>query len=120
MKKIIASIMILAMLLTGCASYLEDGVLLLEEEKYEEAIVEFEKQIEKENEDWCDRLAIEYWQLTNRIGKLEKALIKADLLDDAKELLIEQRKAMLAYQDVLFRRCFHYNIDLYKHKFTEC
>lgn len=79
----------------------------------------FKIEIEKENEGWRDRLAVEYWQLTNRIGKLEKTLIKSDLPEDSKALLIEQRKAMLAYQDVLFRRCFHHNIDLYKHKFTE-
>ena len=79
MKKIIASIMILAMLLTGCASYLEDGVLLLEEEKYEEAIVEFEKQIEKEKQlDEAYRgIAIANYELGNYdkvVENFEKAL----------------------------------------------
>lgn len=85
MKKMIAAIMILAMLLTGCSSYLEDGVLLLEEEKYEEAIVEFEKQIEKEKQlDEAYRgIAIANYELGNYdkvVENFEKALE-----NDAKE-----------------------------------
>ena len=75
----------------------------------------------KENEDWKDRLAVEYWQLNNRIEKLEKALIKSGFFgfsDEQKELLLEQRKAMLAYRDVLFRRCVLNNVDLYKLSFN--
>lgn len=69
--------------------------------------------------DFRDRLAVEYWQLSNRIEKLEKVLITAEFLDDKqKELLHEQRKAMLAYKDVLFRRCCVNEVDLYKHRFT--
>ena len=69
--------------------------------------------------DFRDRLAVEYWQLSNRIEKLEKALITADFLDDKqKELLHEQRKAMLNYKDVLFRRCCLNNVNLYKHTFN--
>lgn len=69
--------------------------------------------------DFRDRLAVEYWQLSNRIEKLEKAFFTADFLDDKqKELLHEQRKAMLAYKDVLFRRCCLNDVDLYKHSFT--
>lgn len=69
--------------------------------------------------DFRDRLAVEYWQLSNRIEKLEKALVTAEFLDDKqKEMLFEQRKAMLAYKDVLFRRSCMYEVDLYKHSFT--
>ena len=69
--------------------------------------------------DFRDRLAVEYWQLSIRIEKLEKALITADFLDDKqKELLHEQRKAMLDYKDVLFRRCCLNEVDLYKHTFN--
>lgn len=69
--------------------------------------------------DFRERIAVEYWQLTIRIGKLEKALITADFLNDKqKELLHEQRKAMLAYKDVLFMRCCLNEVDLYKHSFT--
>lgn len=69
--------------------------------------------------DFRDRLAVEYWQLSIRIEKLEKALITSVCLDDEqKELLHEQRKAMLAYKDVLFRRCCLNDVDLYKHTFN--
>lgn len=69
--------------------------------------------------DFRDRLAVEYWQLSNRIEKLEKALITAEILDDKqKELLHEQRKSMLDYKDVLFRRCCLNEVNLYKHSFT--
>lgn len=69
--------------------------------------------------DFRDRLAVEYWQLSNRIEKLEKALITADFLDDKqKELLHEQRKVMLNYKDILFRRCCLNNVNLYKHSFN--
>lgn len=70
-------------------------------------------------DDFRDRLAVEYWQLSNRIEKLEKALITSVCLDDEqKGLLHEQRKAMLDYKDVLFRRCCLNDVDLYKHSFT--
>lgn len=70
-------------------------------------------------DDFRDRLAVEYWQLSNRIEKLEKALITSVCLDDKqKELLHEQRKAMLNYKDVLFRRCCLNEVNLYKHSFT--
>lgn len=69
--------------------------------------------------DFRDRLAVEYWQLSIRIEKLEKALVTADFLDDKqKEMLFEQRKAMLDYKDVLFRRCCLNDVDLYKHTFN--
>lgn len=69
--------------------------------------------------DFRDRLGVEYWQLTNRIEKLEKALVTAEFLDDKqKELLFEQREAMLDYKDVLFIRCCMNDVDLYKHTFN--
>lgn len=70
--------------------------------------------------DFRDRLAVEYWQLSNRIEKLEKVLATATaafLNDKQKELLHEQRKAMLDYKDVLFRRCCLNDVNLYKHTF---
>lgn len=70
--------------------------------------------------DFRDRLTVEYWQLSNRIEKLEKVLATATaafLNDKQKELLHEQRKAMLDYKDVLFRRCCLNDVDLYKHTF---
>lgn len=79
----------------------------------------FKERVEKESESFKDRLAVEYWQLSDRIEKLEKALIMLDCLDDEqKELLHEQRKAMLAYKDVLFRRCCLNEVNLYKHTFN--
>lgn len=65
--------------------------------------------------DFRDRLAIEYWQLTNRIEKFEKALNMLEWKDeDTLKLLYEQRDYMLKYKDVLFRRICHHNIKLYK------
>lgn len=79
MKKCIIGILVLTMLLCGCASYLEDGVMLLEEGKYEEAIKEFESQIEKEKQlDEAYRgIAIANYELGNYeevVGNFEKAL----------------------------------------------
>lgn len=79
----------------------------------------FKERVENESESFRDRLAVEYHQLSIRIEKLEKALIMLDILDDEqKELLLEQRKAMLAYKDVLFRRCYLNKVDLYKLSFN--
>lgn len=78
----------------------------------------YQKGIDK-FDDFRDRLAVEYWQLSTRIEKLEKALITSVCLDDEqKELLHEQRKSMLAYKDVLFRRCCLNDVNLYKHTFN--
>ena len=79
MKKSIIGIMILTMLLCGCASHLEDGVLLLEDGQYEEAIEKFELQIEKEKQlDEAYRgIAIANYELGNYeevVGNFEKAL----------------------------------------------
>jgi hypothetical protein len=70
-------------------------------------------------DDCRQRLHDEYWELVTRIEKLEMELLKSSLDADAKELLIEQRKAMLAYKDALFRRCFHHNVDLYRDTTTQ-
>jgi hypothetical protein len=79
----------------------------------------FVQNLQDNANDFRDRLAVEYWQLVNRIEKLEKALVTADFLNDKqKEMLFEQRKAMLDYKDVLFRRCCLNDVDLYKHNFT--
>lgn len=79
MRKSIIGIMILTMLLCGCSSHLEDGVLLLEEGKYEEAITSFEAQIEKEKQlDEAYRgIAIANYELGNYevvVENFEKAL----------------------------------------------
>ena len=64
---------------------------------------------------WQDRLCIEYYQLSDRIEKLEKALNMLEWKDeDALKLLYEQRDYMLKYKDVLFRRICYHNIKLYK------
>ena len=64
---------------------------------------------------WQDRLGIEYYQLSDRIEKLEKALNMFEWKDeDALKLMYEQRDYMLKYKDVLFRRICHYDIKLYK------
>ena len=47
MKKIVG-LLVLVLLLTGCAGNIKDGVAWLEEGKYESAIAAFEKDIEKE------------------------------------------------------------------------
>ena len=77
------------------------------------------EEVDKKVDNWRQRLHDEYWELVTRIEKLEMALLKSSLDADAKELLIEQRKAMLAYKDALFRRCFHHNVDLYRDTTTQ-
>lgn len=47
MKKIVLGMIVFVLLLTGCTNNIEDGVLLLEEAKYEEAIKVFDKDIER-------------------------------------------------------------------------
>ncbi len=79
MKKGIIGILILTMLLCGCANYLEDGVLLLESNDYEGAIEAFESQIEKEKQlDEAYRgIAIANYELGNYdrvVENFEKAL----------------------------------------------
>lgn len=79
MKKRIVLVMVLTMLLCGCTNYLEDGVLLLEDNKFEEAIEAFEGQIEKEKQlDEAYRgIAIANYELGNYeevITNFEKAL----------------------------------------------
>ena len=77
------------------------------------------EEVDKKVDNWRQRLHDEYWDLVTRIEKLEMAIIKSSLDSDAKELLLDQRKAMLAYKDALFRRCFHHNIDLYRNTFAQ-
>lgn len=79
MKKGIIGILVLTMLLCGCSSKLEDGVLLLEDGQYEAAIEAFEAQIEKEKQlDEAYRgIAIANYELGNYeevIINFEKAL----------------------------------------------
>lgn len=85
MKKGIIGILILTMLLCGCSSKLEDGVLLLEDGQYEEAIETFEAQIEKEKQlDEAYRgIAIANYEL----GNYEEAVVNFEkaLENEAKE-----------------------------------
>lgn len=79
MKKGIIGIMILTMLLCGCSSNLEDGVALLEQGKFEEAIVAFEAQVEEEKKlgEAYRGIAIANYELGNYeevVGNFEKAL----------------------------------------------
>lgn len=46
-KKVLGIVMLLGML-TGCVGNIKDGVLLLEDAKYEDAIAIFEQDIKKE------------------------------------------------------------------------
>ena len=48
MKKIVLVMLVLSLLLTGCVGNIKDGIALIEEEKYEEAIKVFQLDIEKE------------------------------------------------------------------------
>lgn len=71
------------------------------------------------DEEWKDRIAVEYHQLSSRIDRLEKALLTMEFPDDEqKDLLIEQRNAMLHYKEILFKRCLLNKVDLYKYHYT--
>ena len=72
MKKITA-LMALLFLLTGCAGNMKDGVTLLEEGKYEEAVEAFEKDVKKErNLDEAYRgLGIAYFELEDYEAAVE-------------------------------------------------
>ena len=78
-KRILSLLTVIVFLLTGCASNIKDGVAFLEEEKYEEAIVCFEKDIAKEkNRGEAYRgIAIAQYELGDYYGAVdsfEKAL----------------------------------------------
>lgn len=80
----------------------------------------FFEEAQNDENDFKERLADGYWQITNKIEKLEKALITSDCIAvDEKKLLHEQRKVMLAYKDVLFRRCCLNEVDLYRDTTTQ-
>ncbi len=72
MKKI-AGLFILVLLLTGCAGNIKDGVALLEEGKYEQAVEAFKKDVEKErNLDEAYRgLGIAYFELEDYEAAVE-------------------------------------------------
>lgn len=72
MKKI-AGLFILVLLLTGCAGNINDGVALLEEGKYEQAMEAFEKDVEKRrNLDEAYRgLGIAYFELEDYEAAVE-------------------------------------------------
>ena len=48
MKKIVAILLLFVLILTGCTDNVSDGVVFLEEKKYEEAKEAFQKDIDKE------------------------------------------------------------------------
>lgn len=64
--------------------------------------------------DWRDRLCIEYYQLCDRINEVERQLNVKAFTDDALVLLFEQRRHMLSYKEVLFRRICDFGIDMYR------
>lgn len=64
--------------------------------------------------DWRDRLCIEYFQLCDRIEKIERQLNAKVFTEDALKLLFEQRGYMLQYKDALFRRICDFGIDMYR------
>lgn len=72
MKKI-AGLFVLVLLLTGCAGNIKDGVALLEEGKYEQAVEAFEKDVEKKrNLDEAYRgLGIAYFELEDYEAAVE-------------------------------------------------
>lgn len=72
MKKVFG-LLALLLLLTGCAGNIKDGVALLEEGKYEEAVEEFEKDVKKErNLDEAYRgLGIAYFELEDYEAAVE-------------------------------------------------
>lgn len=63
--------------------------------------------------DYLSRMYQEYNQLDDRIIKLEKALKTKELDKREKELLINQKKHMKAYREVLNQR-INYTKEKYK------
>lgn len=72
MKKIVG-LMVLLLLMTGCAGNIKDGVALLEEGKYEKAVEAFQKDVKKErNLDEAYRgLGIAYFELEDYEASIE-------------------------------------------------
>lgn len=66
-------------------------------------------------ESFKDRMRAEYTQLTERIEKIEKAIMHFDFLkEEERDLLVEQRTAMLAYKEVLFKRLCFYRVNMFE------
>lgn len=85
MKRIISILLLAACILMGCASNTKDGVAFLEEGKYEEAIVCFEKDLEEEkNLDEAYRgMGIAYFEMENYQSAVEA--FENALKNEAKE-----------------------------------
>lgn len=85
MKKKIISLVFVFLLLTGCSGNMKDGVALLEEGRYEEAIKSFEIDIKKEKrlEEAYRGVGIAYFEL----GEYEEAAeaLKLALENEAEE-----------------------------------
>lgn len=64
-KGVTLAVLLACCMLTGCASPNEEGLTLLQEQKYEEAAAKFQKSIEKEKDlaEAYRGLGIAYWEL---------------------------------------------------------
>lgn len=64
-KGVTLAVLLTCCMFAGCARPTEDGLQLLQEQKYEEAITKFQKSIEKEKElaEAYRGLGIAYWEL---------------------------------------------------------
>ncbi len=85
MKKIMVGMILMAAVLTGCVRNVKDGVLLLEQAKYEEAIAVFEEEIARErNLDEAYRgVGIAYFELGQHEDAIEA--FEAALKHEAEE-----------------------------------
>lgn len=116
MKKIVLVVLVLLIVLTGCVGNIKDGIALLEEAKYEEAIEAFQKDIEKERNlgDAYRGLGIAYFELEQYGDAAEafQAALKHEeeetaticsLLGACYMELEEYEKALDAYENALVK-----------------
>lgn len=62
---------------------------------------------------WRDRLCIEYVELSQKIQKIEIQLNRRVFVEEANRLLFEQYHCMLQYREALFKRIYDFQIELY-------
>ena len=110
MKKKVLGMVILLGMLTGCAGNIKEGVLLLEDAKYEDAIAIFEQDIEKErNLDEAYRgIGIAYFEL----GEYEKS---ADSFEAALEYGAEETATLCGLLGACYMNMEEYEkaLDVY-------